>query len=230
VEKGKFRQIATGLPYFFRGILAQDGTTRIYVQQIGRDEDFYGDMYELVKKGSEFETVNPLKLPRFGNIYTVNRFKGKDGKPLFVVLNPDGYLLVYDEKGESLWKSSEKFGGSETYFTREDLQNIRITGNPYRKVFLEQRLTITKDGHIIVPKSEGTFVMGESRSFTKNYVYAFAWNGASLDEIWHTKLSQNYLSDYLYDEEQKELVLLEVVKKEGIIEKGASAISVKRVE
>jgi hypothetical protein len=61
-------------------------------------------------------------------------------------------------------------------------------------------------------------------------VYSFAWNGAALEERWHTKPSQNYLADYAYDEARKELVLLEVVKKPGMFEQGASAISIKKVE
>lgn len=230
IEKGKFRLIASDLPYFFRGMAAGDGERRIYAQQMGLGEDFYGEIYELVKKGTGFETANPAKLPRFGNIYNVNRLKLKDGRTLFVALHPDGYLTVYDEKGENIWKGSDKFGGSEAYFTREDAQNMRITGSRDRKVFLEQRLTVTRDGHIVVPKNEGTFVIGDSRSFNKNSMYAFAWNGAVLEELWRTKQSQNYLSDYLYDEDRKELVIVEVVKKAGIIDKGASAISVKRVE
>jgi len=230
VEKGKFRQIAVNLPYYFRQVMTGSGVSRICVQQISLSDDFYGDMYELVKKGNSFSTNNPVKLPRFGTIFNVAMLKGKDGNPLFVELHPDGYLTVYDEKGENLWRSSDKFGGSEAYFTREDPQNMRVTGSRDRKIFLEQRMVVTKDGTIIVPKNEGTFVIGDSRSFNKNSIYAFAWNGATLDELWHTKPSQNYLSDFLYDEGQKELVLLEVVKKAGIFEKGASAIAIKRVE
>jgi hypothetical protein len=59
---------------------------------------------------------------------------------------------------------------------------------------------------------------------------AFRWNGAALDEVWHTKESQNYLADYYYDAVLKELVMLEVVKKEGLLDKGASTIAVKKVE
>jgi len=51
-----------------------------------------------------------------------------------------------------------------------------------------------------------------------------------LDELWHTKQSQNYLADYSYDEGTKELVMLEVVKKAGLLDKGASALLIKRVE
>jgi hypothetical protein len=184
----------------------------------------------VVKSGNKFSFDNQLKLPRFANIFNCNQITDRNGQPLFIVIHPDNYIMVYDSKGDVLWKSSDKYGGSETYFSRDDSRNQRLTGNKLRKSFLEQRITVAKSGIIIVPKNEGFFVLGDSRSFTKNSIYAFTWNGATLDELWHTKLSQNYLSDYLYDEVRKELLFVEVVKKEGLIDKGASAISVKRVE
>jgi len=230
VENGGFRLIAADLPYFFRGMNLKGGMKKIYAQEMGREDDYYGGLYEVVKNGDTFKTVNQLKLPRLANIFNTNLIASKKGEPLFLVIHPDNFLLVYDDKGELLWKSSDKYGGSETYFSRDDSQNQRTTGSRFRRSFLEQRIIVTSSGVIIVPKNEGFFVVGDSRSFTKNAIYAFRWNGASLEEIWHTKLSQNYLSDYLYDEGRKELLIAEVVKKEGIIDKGASAISVKRVE
>jgi hypothetical protein len=230
LENGSLKKIAANLPYFFRAISLTGGLKKLYAQQMGREDDYYGGLFEVVKKGDKISIVNEVKLPRFANIFNVNQITDKDGKLLYVVLHPDNYLLVYDNKGELLWKSSDKYGGSESYFSRDDSQRQIVTGSKFRKVFLEQRITIAKSGAIIVPKNEGFFVIGDSRAFTKNSIYAFIWNGATLDEIWHTKLSQNYLTDYLYDEEQKELVLVEVVKKEGMTDKGASAVSVKRVE
>jgi hypothetical protein len=61
-------------------------------------------------------------------------------------------------------------------------------------------------------------------------LFSFAWNGASLDEKWHTRQSQNYLADYAYNEDTNELFLMEVVKKEGLFDKGASAVSSIKVE
>jgi hypothetical protein len=230
IEDGGFRLIAADLPYFFRGMTLKGGTKKIYAQEMGREDDYYGGLYEVLKKGNTFKYDNQLKLPRLANIFNTNQIAGRKGEPLFIVIHPDNYLLVYDDKGELLWKSSDKFGGSETFFSRDDSQNQRVTGSKLRRSFLEQRITVTRSGVIIIPKNEGFFIVGDSRSFTKNSIYAFRWNGASLDELWHTRLSQNYLSDYLYDESKKELLLAEVVKKEGMIDKGATAISIKRVE
>jgi len=230
IENDGFRRIAASLPYFFRAMSLKGGTKKVYAQEMGREDDYYGDLYEVVKNGDTFKYENQLKLPRFANIFNCNQISDQKGESLFIVIHPDNYLIVYDSKGEILWKGSDKYGGSENFFLRDNSQNERVTGSKLRKSFLEQRITVTRSGDIIIPKNEGFFVLGDSRSFTKNSIYAFRWNGASLDELWHTKLSQNYLSDYLYDEGMKELLLAEVVKKEGMIDKGASAISIKRVE
>lgn len=230
LENGTFRKLAADLPFFFRSMALKGEARKVYAQEMSTSEDFYGDLREVVKKGATFATGIPIKLPRFGNIYNVNLLTDKNGATLFVTIHPDGYLCVYDDRGENIWKSNDKFGGSETYFSRDDSQNMSFTGIRERKRFIEQRVTVSKTGEIVVPKNEGNFVIGDSRSFNKNAVYAFAWNGAALEELWHTKPSQNYLSDYSYDGEKKELVILEVVKKAGVVEQGASAIVIKRIE
>ncbi|WP_298270224.1 VCBS repeat-containing protein [Geobacter sp.] len=229
-EKDSLKRVAAGLPYYFRGIDLNGKDHRIFAQQMSTDRDYYGDVFEVVKKGDRYELTAPLKLPRFGTIYNFNRFRDASGNVFYVVINDDGYLIVYSAAGEELWRSSDKFGGSETYFKREDLANIRTTGDQFRWIFLEQRITVTPAGEIIVPKNEGMFVIGNNRAYKKSSVYAFTWTGSSLDEIWHTKQSQNYLADYFFDSARKELVALEVVKKEGLISKGASVVAVKRVE
>ncbi|TWJ17560.1 FG-GAP repeat domain-containing protein [Geobacter argillaceus] len=229
-ENGTFKLIARDLPYFFRALPGTDGKSKLYGQQTGRDTDFFGDVSEVVKTGSGYELKNPLKLPRSATIYSFGRIVEKDGTVRTVTINKDGYLTVYAANGEELWRSNDRLGGSETYFLREDPQNVRVTGEQFRKIFVEQRILTTRNNDIIVPKNEGFWVIGNSRSFSKSSVYNFAWNGAAMEERWHTKQSQNYLADYAYDDTRKELVLLEVVKRPGMIEKGASAISIKKVE
>ena len=230
VAGNSLQKLAEKLPYYFRAVSMQGREKTIFAQQTARDSDFFGDLHELKKKGALFGISEPLKLPRYANIFNTATFLNKEGKRLFAVLKQDGYLLVFDESGKNLWESSDKYGGSESFFTREDLANMNVTGAQRRKIFLEQRITVTKNGEIIVPKNDGFFVIGNNRSYSKNSVFAFAWNGVALDELWHTKLSQNYLADYRYDEGAKELLMLEVVKKAGIIEKGATALFIKKVE
>ncbi|KAF0219800.1 MAG: hypothetical protein FD174_1813 [Geobacteraceae bacterium] len=230
VDGDNLKKIAGALPYYFRAIALEGKEKRVYAQQMGRDADFYGNVHELVKIGEKYDLKTPITLPRFGHIYNFNRFTDGAGKSHYVVINEDGYLVVYSVDGEELWRSSDKFGGSEMYFKRDDITRMRFTGDQYRWIFLEQRIAVNKAGEIIVPRNSGTFVVGNNRSYRKNSVFCFTWNGSSLEEKWRTKENQNYLADFSYDEAGKELILLEVVKKEGIVDKGASAVSIKRVE
>jgi hypothetical protein len=227
---GKLELMADDLPYYFRAMALKGGAKKLYAQQVSQNSDYFGDVYELNKSVKGYDLKNPLPLPRFATINNFNLIAGADGKNCYVVLHPDGYLLVYSDKLEELWRSSDKYGGSEMYFVREAPENLKITDSIVRKVFWEQRIVVTGSGSIIVPQNAGFWVVGDSREYTKNAIFSFAWNGAALDERWHTKTSQNYLSDYLYDDEKKELLLLEVTKKAGFLEKGASALFLKKVE
>lgn len=229
-DKG-FTVIAERLPYYFRAIALEGKTRKVYAQQIGKDdEDFYGDVREIVKKGNAFTMGAAIKVPQYANVFTFNRFADADGKQYQVILDEDGYLRVLDDSGELLWKSGDRYGGSEVYFKRDEQQMQPISVDRYRWRFLEQRVVVTDKGLVIVPRNSGLFVVGNNRSFTKNTVYAYAWTGVSLDERWRTKESQNYLADYFYEGQRKELVMLEVVKKEGLFDKGASTITIKKVE
>jgi FG-GAP-like repeat len=241
-KDGALKKIADRLPYFFRSLAFAGGSRKMYVQYMGLNSDssstgygrtssdFYGDVYELVKNGDKYERKNPIKLPDQAFIYNFTKIRSADGHDYFVVLNDSGYLIVYSTSGEELWRSNDQYGGTSLSFKREDAINARATGTPYRYIFLQQRMYTTKDGEVIVPQNSGTFAIGTQRSYRKSAIFCFAWNGAMLDEKWHTKTEQNYIADFYFDDANKELVLLEVVKQEGVFAAGASIIAIKKVE
>ena len=229
-EGGQLKTVASNLPYLFRAIAFSGGQSRIYAQEMSINEDFYGDLYEFPENGTKLEKKNPIKLPRYANIFNYNRVSGPDGKTYVTALSGDGLLVVYSEAGEELWRSSEKFGGSETYFQRDNGGNVRETFEKLRWRFIDQRITVTRDGKIIVPQNSGFFVLGNNRSYSKYSLVTFTWTGSSLEELWRTKQSQNYLADYFYQPDSHELVLLEVVQKEGMFSGGGSAIRVIRAD
>ncbi len=230
VRGNTFVRVAEKLPYFFRGMALNGGEKKIYVQQLGRDADFYGDVYELVKDGEKYEMKNPLKLPRYGFLYNFSQFADAAGRLYYVILHETGNLIVYNREGEELWRSRENYGGSEVYFKRYDGANVRITGDPYRWIYLEQRIVVTREGEILVPQNSADWVLGKAHSYRNGTVRGFVWNGAALEEKWHTKDSQNYLADFGYDQEKKELILLQVVKKDGLLGRGSSTVAIRRVE
>jgi hypothetical protein len=229
VKGDKLVQVAEKLPYFFRSFRLGGGPKKLYAQPMGTDADFYGDIAEATRAGSTVTLKNPIKMPRFGDLYSFNQFRDHEGKTFTVVINPDGYLIVYDQGLTELWRSNDKFGGSELFFQQEDA-NPRVTGDKFRSIFMNQRVQVTTKGEILVGKNEGFWVMGDARSYKKGAVYNMVWNGSSLEEKWRTRDTQNYMPDYFYDEGRNELLILQTVQRPGITGRGASALAIKKVE
>ena len=131
---------------------------------------------------------------------------------------------------KELWRSNDKFGGSELFFQKDDA-NPRVTGDKFRSIFMNQRIQVTAKGEVLVGKNDGFWVLGDARSYKKGAVYCMVWNGSSLEEKWRTRDTQNYMPDYFYDEARNELLILQTVQRPGIIgDRGASSLAIKKVE
>lgn len=231
VKGDKLSRVAADLPYYFRAVAVAGGVKKLYVQEMGRgEEDYYGPVYEATRSGASIKMKNPITMPRYGNIYSFNQFRAKDGAVMTITMNPDNYLLVYDQDMKEVWRSSDKFGGSALYFQRDDAANVRVTGDKFRWIFMNQRIQVTSGNEILVGRNSGFFVIGNARSYTKGAVYDLVWDGSSLEEKWRTKEIQSYMPDYWYDELKKELLILQMPQKPGIGIDGASSLAIKKVE
>ncbi|MDR3579375.1 MAG: VCBS repeat-containing protein [Oryzomonas sp.] len=231
VQGDKLVKLAEDIPYFFRAFSLAGGPKKLYAQAMGRDSDFYGDVFEATRSGNEITLKNPVKLPQFGDIYTFNQFRDQDGKTFTVIISPDNYLVVYGSDRKEMWRSNDKFGGSELFFQKEDTgADVRLTGEKYRWIFMNMRIQVTAGGLVLVGKNDGFWVLGNARSYKKGAVYCFAWNGSSLEEKWRTRDTQNYMPAYDYDEARNELLILQTVQRSGISARGASSLAIKKVE
>jgi hypothetical protein len=229
-DGARLEMIGENMPWFFRGIGQESKDRTIYVQEMGTKGEFYGGVSELVKKGNRFEAGNRLKLPRFGCIFNFNRVSDSTGRNFYVVLDEGGFLMVSSIEGEEVWKSVDTFGGSEMSFKRKDYTQRKTTGDYYQWTTLEQRMVSLPGGLLLVPRNEGTFVLGNSRSYDKHSIFALQWTGAMLKEKWHTRQTPSYLADFAYDPALREMFALEVVRKEGVFSKGRTVISVNRID
>ena len=90
-----------------------------------------------------------------GTSTVFNQFRDQEWqKSLRWSINPDGYLIVYDQGLTEVWRSNDKFGGSELFFQKEDA-NPRVTGDKFRSIFMNQRVQVTSKGEVLIGKSEG---------------------------------------------------------------------------
>lgn len=226
-------KVADGIPYYFRSIALAGGQLKLYAQEQGKgEEQFYGDVYEVVRQGKKIVKKSGLVMPRFGNIYSFNQFKHESGELLTVVFHPNNYLVVYDKDHKELWRSNDAFGGSELYYQVEDKQHGWATGDNFRWFFINQRIQVTSKQEVLVGKNDGFWVLGNARMYKRGAVYSLYWNGAALEEVWRTKDTQNYMPDYYFDEARSELLLLQLTQREDLLTraKGATALQIKKVE
>ncbi|MBC7963509.1 MAG: VCBS repeat-containing protein [Steroidobacteraceae bacterium] len=230
VQGDKLVRLTDKIPYFFRVFSLAGAPRKLYAQGMGRGSDFYGDVFEAALSGNSVSLKNPIKMPRFGNIYTFNQFTDAAGTVFTTAINPDNYLIVYDRNQAELWRSNDKFGGSELYFQKEDPDNVRVTGDNFRWIFMNQRIQVTSKGEVLVGKNDGFWVLGNARSYKKGAVYCLTWNGSSMEEKWRTRETQNYMPDYFFDEASNELLILQTVQRPGITNRGASSLAIKKVE
>jgi hypothetical protein len=233
LQNNKLVKLADKIPYFFRAIALAGGPIKLYAQEQGRgEEQYYGDVFEVVRQGKKIIKKTKIPMPRYGNVYSFNQFKHESGELLTVVFHDNNYLIVYDKDQKELWRSNDAFGGSELYYQIEDLDRVRAYGDKYRWFFMNQRILVTSKQEVLVGKNDGFFVIGNARMYKKGAVYSLYWNGAALEEVWRTKDTQNYMPDFWFDEAKSELLLLQLTQREDVLTraKGATALQIKKVE
>lgn len=233
LQNNKLVKLAEKIPYFFRAIAVAGGPVKLYAQEQGRgEEQYYGDVYEVVRQGKKIVKKTKIPMPRYGNVYSFNQFKHESGELLTVVFSDNNYLIVYDKDQKEMWRSNDAFGGSELFYQVEDLDRFRIYGDKYRWLFMNQRILVTSKQEVLVGKNDGFFVIGNARMYKRGAVYSLYWNGAALEEVWRTKDTQNYMPDFWFDEEKSELLLLQLTQREDVLTraKGATALQIKKVE
>jgi hypothetical protein len=222
--------IAENQPWLYRGIGPDVKERTVFAQGVGSTGEYQSGVAELKKLGRAFTLQTPLTLPGQGNIFNFTSFRDAAGKQMWAVLDEDGYLIVSAGDGSELWKSSDKYSGSETNFNFETVAQLRGKGDKYRWNFLEQRMIALPNGTLILPRNEGTFSIGNNRSYNKHTLFGLEWNGALCKEVWHTRQTPSYLADYAFDTATREVVLLEVVQRAGLFGKGKAVITINKLD
>lgn len=233
LKNNKLVKLAEKIPYFFRSIALAGGPMKLYAQEQGRgDEQYYGDVFEVVRQGKKIIRKTKIAMPRYGNVNSFNQFKHESGELLTVVYHEHNYLIVYDKEQKELWRSNDAFGGTELYYQVEDLDGSWRLGDKNKWFFINQRIIVTSKQEVLTCKNDGFFVIGNARMYKRGAVYSLYWNGAALEEVWRTKDTQNYMPDFWFDEKKSELLLLQLTQREDVLmrTKGASALQIKKVE
>lgn len=229
----KMTPIITKEPYFTKIIKIQGKDKRLFVQDQGDESNrYFGPVYEAKWNGKQIVRGRVFMLPDNVSLYRFNQFTDKAGAVMTVTYDDNDYVAVYDSNFEKIWKSNDKFGGSELSYSIRDLSYINKTGKEYRTYFMNQKIEVTPAQSVLIGSNDGSFVLGDSRSYKKGLVYNFVWNGSALEESWRTKETQSYMPDFEYADDAKQLYQLQLVSRENPFktDTGVSSLIVKKVE
>ena len=229
-KDGKFVEVASRLPWFFRAIETPSGK-KFMGQKIGVDRPFNTPIYEMVWEDGKIKEGKRMSVPLGISVYhfTIDVLD-IGGTEKIIAIDDDNYLCIYEptEKNieklrtfggpkELLYKSDDVFGGSNLYI---DYYGQESTGGATddQRAFLSGRILTydtNKDGkkEIIIAKniSPGGNFLKKVRVYTASEIYNMEWDGLGLVENWRTKKINGYVADYQFsdidNDGEKELVM-----------------------
>jgi hypothetical protein len=172
-----YKRIWDNAPYFLRVI----GKT-LLMQRFTPFEIFSGPVYKGVWREGSYYPGKVLRLPEMVNIYgfTFVDWQNK-GHPHLITFDDDGYLNLYDDNGQLIWKSENTFGKFNLSFKRKTYSVV----NPVEEWFIRGRLISvnTEQGQrVIVVKKIPILPKVPGLGTKKAEVYSLWWDGETMNE------------------------------------------------
>jgi TolB-like protein len=196
-DGGKFKEAAKRESWLIRVVDLPGRGETLLGQRRSTEGKYIGDVYVLTRNGDGFAAGEAIKLPKNGNVFNFiqSDLAGKGGI-YTTMLDPYEHLNVYNQEGESLWKSDEYFGGTLTYMEYMDVNVNRMVQTGVR-IFIPSPIflyDINGDGkrEVVVCQNHSKVarIFGDFRWFGSGKVHFMDWDGASLVSKWVTpKLS-----------------------------------------
>ncbi|MFB3924745.1 MAG: FG-GAP-like repeat-containing protein [Syntrophales bacterium] len=213
---GKFVKIASRIRAFLR-VISVSGKPVLIGQSLGVQSAFDSPIYEYVWRSGKYKPDRKMKIPQGLAVYDVMLEPlDKDGPDKVIALDDYDYIRVYEPTDvpfvslqkfggsrELIWKSDEKYGGSNNFFdTLQTSSNVASTDNPPPRPYVNIRMLsydISKKGkkELIVAKNISAVgrVFKNLKAFTSSEIYDLEWNGIGFADVWKTKKIQGYISD-----------------------------------
>jgi hypothetical protein len=221
---GKFVRVWDKVRSHFRVLEAPDGSLQLYGQGEGVSGPFEGPVRQYTWRGNQYVPGQPVPLPKaFPNIYgfMLADLDG-DGSTKIVILDHLDHLRVFDKAGTEIFRSSERYGGSELlleYDPSNSGPNPRSGIQPVQ-LMLQGRMyfqDIMGDGkkQLIVPRNTpSTGYIFQTRLYDRGKIVSLTWDAIGMQQLWETREMPGFIADYaLVDPDgggDRKLVLLVV--------------------
>jgi TolB-like protein len=223
-QNGKYVKIWQDVALHFRVMEGRGGKLELYAQAAGDDKPFDGPVRRYIWQGSRYVPGDAVALPKaFPNLFgcTLADLDG-DGAPEILVLDHLDYLRVFDRSGGEIYRTSDRFGGTESFIEYDPQragENSR-SGIQRKQYLLQGRMffqDIMGNGkkQLVVPRNTpSTGYVFNTRLYDKGKMFGLNWDGVGMQPVWETREVPGYIADFaLMDPDgsgNRKLVLLVV--------------------
>jgi hypothetical protein len=244
-KEGKFVKIASKLPFFLR-VIDKDSIPILLGQDRDFEKPFNRPIHEIVWEDGQYKEGKKMQIPVGLSVYgvTIDSIT-KSGGEQIIAFDENNYMNIFEPTDkdliqlysltgspERIWRSDDKYGGSNTAVENADLP--QDADNKY--TYLNPRIITVgpnKDGRkeIIVVKNISSVggILKNVRLYTSSEVYNLSWDGLGLVENWKSRKINGYVADYQFkdiDNDGQNEVVIALVLSTGVSVSDKSAIVV----
>jgi hypothetical protein len=205
-QKTTFVRSSEEIPLHFRVMQGPAGTTALYGQAAGDNKPFDGPVRRYGWREGRYAPAEAVALPKpFAMLYDFGFADlDGDGAAEVLVLDQNDYLRVFDRGGNEMYRSSDRFGGSERvveWNPQRAAENNRTGIEPERRT-LQARiafLNVTGEGkrQVVLPKNTpSTGYMFKTRLYDRGRIVGLAWDGMGMQAEWETRELPGYVADF----------------------------------
>lgn len=192
---------------------------------------FDKDVFEMMWQDGQYKSGGLYPLPAGITLYDFSRSDALNKEQdKIVAFSSKGNIMVYNQNGETTWKSTEEYGGSRQFI---EVPKASYPSEAIR-YYLPHRIHVTdfdRDGlnEIIVLKNiDSAKLLPRTKIFKKGYVASLSYDDIGTQLKWQTRQIIGYISDYVIGDFNndgiKEIVMSVVTKKQFLLNKGKSYI------
>ena len=196
---------------------------------LGQEIEPFGDPWdkpieEMGWTGGDLQPQTPLLPGGKANVLgiTYNDIQNTGTEDAVAVFSRYDDLQIMSIAGQELWKSPEKYGGSELYFIKE-----QETANDENRQWLPLRILSTDiDGNgtvevICIQNSDlMKRALARQRKFNEGIVTGMSWDGSRLIPTWKSRRLEGQISDIAVgdiDNDGRPELVLSIITKQGLV-------------
>lgn len=146
-------------------------------QGYDKAEGYSGDVFRLSYMDGKFKKGEALKLPGGINIYDFQFLYSSDGKKAVMAWDNIGFVNLYSESYNLIWRTQEDFGGFSVGY-KKDAPTVMVERGSW---FIKDRL-IMRNNAVFVPKKKPLLGIAKGLGYSSSEIKSLWWNGVSVEE------------------------------------------------